>query len=157
MGNYCASKRDKLDHASRLSKHMMSVYRTELRNKYHDIKQEARDKYEVAKFHYKVRHHKQTFTLEKMMSASSTKFQEVLFKFEREFPLVQVDIAEFERRVKKLVFNEEYIYVWQLIECFKTCKGFEDIENEASLTLRLLTCDYLKHDDEGAGQETTGQ
>lgn len=67
-------------------------------------------------------------------------------KFETEFPLTQIDINEFERRVKKLVFADEYIYVWQLIECFKTCKGFEDIENEASLTLMLLTSDYLKFD-----------
>lgn len=60
--------------------------------------------------------------------------------------MIKVEVTEFERRVKKLVYGEEYIYVWQLIECFRTCPGFEDIENEASLTLSLLTSDYLKRD-----------
>jgi hypothetical protein len=76
----------------------------------------------------------------------STKFQEVLLQFEKQFPLNQLDINEFERRVKKLVYIDEYIYVWQIVECFKTCKGFEDIENSTSLSLSLLTSDFLKRD-----------
>lgn len=80
----------------------------------------------------------------------------MLIQFEKQFPLNYLDIHEFERRVKKLVYNDEYIYVWQIIECFKTCPGFEDIENSTSLTLSLLTSDFLKRDyynDFGVGGE----
>ena len=69
---------------------------------------------------------------------NSIKFQEVLIHFEKQFPLQTLDINEFERRVKKLVYTDEHIYVWQIVECFKTCKGFEDIENSTSLSLSLM-------------------
>ena len=46
------------------------------------------------------------------MNDSGIKFQEVLLQFEKQFPLNQLDIHEFERRIKKLVYHDEYIYVW---------------------------------------------
>ena len=42
------------------------------------------------------------------------------------------------------MYHDEYIYVWQLVESFKTCPGFEDIENSTSLSLSLLTSDFLR-------------
>ena len=45
-----------------------------------------------------------------------------------------------------MVYGEDYIPVWVLVECFKTCKGFEDIENSSSLSLSLLTSEFLKKD-----------
>lgn len=44
------------------------------------------------------------------------------------------------------MYADEYIYVWQIVECFKTCPGFEDIENSTSLSLSLLTSDFLRRD-----------
>ena len=70
----------------------------------------------------------------------------MLIHFEKQFPLQTLDINEFERRVKKLVYTDEHIYVWQIVECFKTCKGFEDIENSTSLSLSLMTSDFLKRE-----------
>ena len=31
-----------------------------------------------------------------------------------------------------------------MIECFKTCKGFEDIDNSHSLTFSMITSEYFK-------------
>ena len=62
------------------------------------------------------------------------------------FPLQKLDLSDFERRLKKLVYEDDYISVLALVEVFKTCKGLEDIENSTSLTISLLTSDFLKKD-----------
>ena len=63
------------------------------------------------------------------------------------FPLLNLELNEYERRVKKLVFEDDYISVYSLVECFKTCRGFEDIENTTSFSLSLFTSDFLKKED----------
>lgn len=81
MGNQCASKRDKVDKAGRYSRHMISKYREDLGAKYQDWKEEAREKYEDAKFQYKLKKSKTTGgDLIKFVAyqEGSTKFQEVL-------------------------------------------------------------------------------
>ena len=63
MGNnYCSGRRDKLGEAGRYSNHMMQVYKTEMAIKYHDIKDDAREKYEDARFHYKAKKQQQELT-----------------------------------------------------------------------------------------------
>ena len=60
-----------MDKATRLGKHMITIYRTEMRNKYQDIKEEAREKYEEAKFKYRVKKSK-SLIMEKGMSSMSS-------------------------------------------------------------------------------------
>jgi hypothetical protein len=60
------------------------------------------------------------------------------------FPLLNLELNEYERRIKKLVFEDDYITVFALVECFKSCRGFEDIENHTSFCLNLFTSDFLK-------------
>lgn len=118
------------------------------------MKQEYKEKYEEARFNYSVsKSLKGNYSgSDNLISyitdgfGSSTKFQQILIPFEQQFPLKQIEINEFERRSKKLVQMDEYIFVWQMVECFKTCKGFEDIENSTSLSLSLMTSDFLKKD-----------
>jgi hypothetical protein len=59
-------------------------------------------------------------------------------------PLLNLEFNEYERRIKKLVYDDDYISVLALIECFKSCKGFEDIDNSSSFSLSLFTSDFLK-------------
>lgn len=52
-------------------------------------------------------------------------------------------MLEFERRVKKLVYKQEYISETQLLECFKTLKGFEDVNSSFSSSFCTLTSQYI--------------
>lgn len=60
-------------------------------------------------------------------------------KFEKQFPFQYLDYNEFERRVKKLVYDEDYITVIAIVESFRSCKGFEDVDNSSSMSLSLFT------------------
>ena len=71
-------------------------------------------------------------------------------QFEKQFPLQRVELNEFERRLKKLVYDDDYISVWTLVETFKTCRGFEDIDNTSSFTLSLMTSSFLRKDCQGS-------
>lgn len=54
MGNSCTGKREKMDKASRYGKHLAITYKHTIQRKYTDIKEDAREKYEEAKFQYKL-------------------------------------------------------------------------------------------------------
>jgi len=73
-------------------------------------------------------------------------FHTYLGQFENMFAFNFIEIEEFEKRVKKLVYGDEYVTIEQLKECLKTAKGFEDIINEDSLTYSVLSSSYLKRD-----------
>eukprot|EP00347_Sterkiella_histriomuscorum_P012085 403369949 len=153
MGNHCTGKREKMEKAGRYSKHLAVEFKKSMSIKYQDFREDAREKYEARMLNYKLQKSR-TGVLQGndsliqyvSVTGSGTKYQEILLQFERQFPLNFLDIHEFERRVKKLVFHDEYIYVWQIVESFKTCPGFEDIEVSTSLSLSLLTSDFLKSD-----------
>ena len=57
-----------------------------------------------------------------------------------------MDLNDYERRLKKLVYDKDYISVWQVVESFKTHKAFEDIDNTSSMTLCLMTSEFLQKD-----------
>jgi hypothetical protein len=94
MGN-CAGRRDgKVSSNTKYTRRVIEKYREDLSCKYTDLKSEAKEKYEDAKFQYRIKKSKSTATLVPDYSLSltfsrglSTKFQDVLMKFEKEFPL----------------------------------------------------------------------
>lgn len=107
MGNQCAGRRDKVDKAGRYSRHLISKYKEDMGAKYADWKDEAREQYEEAKFQYKLKKSRTTgssYFRQVSYEGGSTKFQEILVQFEKQFPLNYLDIHEFDRRVKKLVY-----------------------------------------------------
>lgn len=66
-----------------------------------------------------------------------------LLKFENLLPTNCINLLEFERRVKKLVYKQEFITETQLLECFKTLRGFEDLDSEFSASFCTLTSQYI--------------
>ncbi|CDW86989.1 UNKNOWN [Stylonychia lemnae] len=164
MGNACAGKRDKMDKAGKYTSALAGYYKKQLSESYVSYKEDYREKYEDKMLTYRLNKSRtgamgdDSYIQYISNQGSGTKFQEILMQFESQFPLRDLSIQEFERRVKKLVYHDEYIYVWQIVECFKTCPGFEDVENSTSLSLSLLTSDFLKRDyidgsDSGNGQQ----
>mmetsp|Transcript_671 Transcript_671/g.943 ORF Transcript_671/g.943 Transcript_671/m.943 type:complete len:233 (+) Transcript_671:19-717(+) len=74
---------------------------------------------------------------ESVTDSSQIKF---ITEFEKDLPLRNISLTEFERRLKKLVTPamQDMVPVRVVTECFKDHWAFTDIEEEESLTRELL-------------------
>lgn len=70
----------------------------------------------------------------------------MITEFERNLPIANIDLDDYERRLKKLADkeNKDLISKYQLIEVFRDHWGTEDIENPNTLTSYLLINDVFK-------------
>jgi len=85
MGNQCSGRREKLQKAGRVSRHLIHQYKEDLKSRYEGWRDEAREKYEDARFRYRLKKAKAGDSLVRFVQTmeGSTKFQEVLVQFEK--------------------------------------------------------------------------
>ena len=155
MGGNCAGARKQLDECSKTSSYYYANYKVEAAKKYETFRKDLKDKYEEKQYKNKkaalekqIANQKSIENLDKR-NRYKNEFQSICLKLEKQFPFQQLEFVEFERRLKKLVYDEEYINVYTIIESFRSCKGFEDIDNSSSLSLSLFTSQFLKKDNQG--------
>ena len=88
---------------------------------------------------------------ESIVDESELKF---VTEFEKELPLRNISLSEFERRLKKLVTPamKDMATVKVVEECFKDHWAFLDIDDEGSLS-RELMFDEVFLDDQEEGEE----
>lgn len=77
------------------------------------------------------------WTNESVTDESQVKF---ITEFEKELPLRDISLTEFERRLKKLVTPamKDMVHVKTVEECFKEHWAFLDIDDEGSLSRELM-------------------
>ena len=96
------------------------------------------------------------WTNEAVEDLSETK---MLTEFEKELPLRNISLTEFERRMKKMVTPamKDVVPVKVVEECFKDHWAFLDIDEEGSLTRELMFDDIFFDDDPDIENEIEDQ
>lgn len=65
-------------------------------------------------------------------------------RFEHTFPLYRMRIDVFEGKVKRFVVNKNSVSLSQLRYAFKDDRNWEDLQNDNSLLVKIITSDYFK-------------
>ena len=93
------------------------------------------------------------WTNETVTDTSQVKF---ITEFEKDLPLRNISLTEFERRLKKLVSPamEDMVPVRVVVECFKDHWAFRDIEEQESLSRELFFDELFLDEIEDDEQES---
>lgn len=146
MGNnYCAGARESYDEKKKKgleiynnTKQTAKVKYQKAKENYDVYKEQAKEKYEETKMRM------QGYSVQVVNDTSETA---IITKFESELPLCKMSLDDFERRIKKFVDadNREELTLKQLIESFKDHSVLGEIENEDSITRKLLTHESMSN------------